>query len=142
MDQKVRKIREERWQELISEAISSGMTKREWCRLHGIRTRQFFYWQNKLRKKALLTQETKQDAVPTKTYSPENEEPGFLELTPPDETPTAGMTTLAAHSGPERIPMESLKPELLLAYGGFQVLVGHEVEEDVLRKVIRVIKNA
>ena len=142
MDQKVSKIRETRWQEIISEALSSGMTKREWCQLHGIRTRQFFYWQNKLRKKALLTQETTPDAASKKTCSSEDETPGFLELTPPEEISITGKAALAGPSRPERGPIESLNPELLLAYGGFQILVGHEIEEDVLKKVIRVIKDA
>ena len=142
MDQNVKKIRESRWQELISEALSSGMTKSEWCRLHGIRIRKFYYWQGKLRKKALLNEGIDPGAVPKTTCPSEDEEPTFIELTPPEELSAAVKPVLSHPSKPERAPIDELKPELLLAYGGFQVLIGHEIEEDILKKVIRVIKDA
>ncbi len=142
MDQKVNTIRESRWQVLITEALSSGMTKREWCRLHDISIRKFFYWQNKLRKKALLKAETQPKALAAADYPISDEEPAFLELAPPGEISCAEDTAFTRPASPDKATVETLKPELLLAYGGFQILVSHETGEDVLRKVIRVLKNA
>lgn len=41
------------WAEIIHECKSSGLTDREWMNQNGIRRNQFYYWQRKLRAKAL-----------------------------------------------------------------------------------------
>ena len=47
MDQDSYDVRITKWESLIREANSSGISKTEWCQLHGISKYKFYYWQLK-----------------------------------------------------------------------------------------------
>ncbi len=49
MDRNSYAIRMASWAKIIAEANNSGLTKSRWCREHGIRLRQFHYWQKRIR---------------------------------------------------------------------------------------------
>ena len=53
MDKEVYKIRLDKWRKLIYEANTCGMKKTEWCRINGVSTKQFYYWQKRVRAQAL-----------------------------------------------------------------------------------------
>lgn len=53
MDQDAYNVRLTRWETLIREANSSGISKIEWCRQHGISENMFYYWQRKVRARAV-----------------------------------------------------------------------------------------
>ena len=48
MDKEVYMIRLDKWRKLIYEANTCGMKKTEWCRINGISTKQFYYWQKRV----------------------------------------------------------------------------------------------
>ncbi len=41
------------WRNLIIECLQSGQSKTEWCKVRGISTRQFYYWQKIIREEEL-----------------------------------------------------------------------------------------
>ena len=49
MDQKTHLVRMEQWAPIIKECCASGLSKRAWCMQNGIKVKQFYYWQRKLR---------------------------------------------------------------------------------------------
>ena len=49
MDKQSLAIRTRQWYEIVLEANSSSLSKREWCRQNNISTKSFYYWQRKLR---------------------------------------------------------------------------------------------
>ena len=53
MDKEVYKVRLDKWRKLIYEANTCGMKKTEWCRINGVSTKQFYYWQKRVRAQAL-----------------------------------------------------------------------------------------
>ena len=52
MDQDTYDARITKWESLIREANSSGISKSEWCQLHGISKYKFYYWQRKVQARA------------------------------------------------------------------------------------------
>ena len=51
MDKQSLEIRTRQWYEIILEANSSSLSKKEWCRQNSISLKSFYYWQRKLRQK-------------------------------------------------------------------------------------------
>ena len=84
MDKEVYMIRLDKWRKLIYEANTCGMKKKEWCRINGISTKQFYYWQKRVRAQALeempggtSADNAAQGDVPAAHLPP------FVELRPP-----------------------------------------------------------
>ena len=42
-------IRRQHWTQIVQERHESGLSVREYCQTHGIREKQYYYWQHKLR---------------------------------------------------------------------------------------------
>ena len=49
MDKRSLEIRTRQWYEIILEANSSSLSKKEWCRQNSISPKSFYYWQRKFR---------------------------------------------------------------------------------------------
>lgn len=54
MDERVKTVRMEKWLEVVMAQKASGLSITKWCENHGMRARQFHYWQKILRDHALL----------------------------------------------------------------------------------------
>ena len=50
MDPRVMELRIKKWIPVIEEQAKSGMSKKEWCVMHGINRTSFFRWQKRVRK--------------------------------------------------------------------------------------------
>ena len=50
MDQTTKEIRTEQWRQIVLEANGTSLTKKEFCRQNGIKEKQFYYWQRKIRR--------------------------------------------------------------------------------------------
>lgn len=133
MDQNAYNIRYARWEKLICEANSSGMPKIEWCRLHGISENQFYYWQKRVRTKAI----TKiQQQIECNTLSSQNS--SLIELSPPADSVPAD--TLLRD--PNFLSPTDHQTDLLLRFGSFEIQVNTPAAEETLRMVMKVLHNA
>ena len=54
MDKSTHQVRCEHWLKLINDCLSSGMKKNEWCKVHGVSEKAFYYWQRILRNEAYI----------------------------------------------------------------------------------------
>ncbi len=54
MDPRVMELRIKKWIPVIEEQAKSGMSKKEWCVMHGINRTSFFRWQKRVRKYSLI----------------------------------------------------------------------------------------
>lgn len=134
MDQSAYNISLQRWEALIYEANASGMRKREWCRLHGIGERQFYYWQRKIRKKAISQFQQGSDGTTLSV-----KEPAFIELQPPvadEPAQVDGKTAIDGRWANER------QEDLVLRFGAYEIQVAGPETEDTLRMVLKVIRDA
>ena len=77
MDQRTSEIRLAQWKQIVLEGNQASVSKREWCRQNGISEKSFFYWQRKIRLKALDTRETSCHRTSSTHCS---SRPGFVEL--------------------------------------------------------------
>lgn len=121
-------IREEarkRWNELLSEAETSGLTIKEWCKNKGIEESTFYY-----RKRQKKLQEQNKD----KAYSEGKKNrpvPCFAEL-------NIALEKEDNHEGSER-KRRIQEAEFLIQYEGCQIAIGKGFSEEDLRKIMRVL---
>ena len=134
MDQTTKEIRTEQWRQIVLEANGTSLTKKEFCRQNGIKEKQFYYWQRKIRR---------QDAA----RFLEEASPAQVETSPVVSSCSSSFVALDL-SAPEEFPQESstltsiFQPELMLQMNGVQLFVGETVHEATLQSVIRVLRNA
>ncbi len=108
MDQKSLQIRRSQWERIVLEGNQASISKKEWCRQHGISEKSFYYWQRKIRLQAIDAMETAQTAsVPSTATS------SFVELPIPSAQP----------SFKETPPAPGLSPELMLQVGDCRIYV-------------------
>lgn len=73
MDKITHEMRMTNWTKLIQDCLSSGLSKKEWCRQNHVNEKTLYYWQRKAREKAYASQVTEKQ-------KPVNYEVGFVEL--------------------------------------------------------------
>ena len=83
MDQRTSEIRLAQWEQIVLEGNQASVSKREWCRQNGISEKSFFYWQRKIRLKALDARNTGSAIVPVPAA--DSSKPTFVELPLLDE---------------------------------------------------------
>lgn len=161
----------DQWRQLINEANSSELSKREWCAKVGISEKQFYYWQSKIRKidSQLLTPEESEQTVPEEseqTVSEESvqvvteesapvvaeEQSAFVEITISDSTPrptTKIERPLPPAPARHRVKNATVpsygmtfRPEMALQADNYQLLIGGNITETALRTVMKVLRNA
>ena len=136
MDPRVMELRIKKWIPLIEEQAKSGMTKEEWCALHGINRTTFFRWQRQVRKYLLDRCEAQPSQLPTS--SPSNNEMCIVEL-PSAQVSPAGM---AAQRCGETVQAVGASPSISIHYGGFSIDLNGSVDEAQLSMVLRRLKHA
>ena len=131
MDTEVYKFRLDKWRKLIYEA---NMKKTEWCRMNGITTKQFYYWQKRVRAQALEEMKggtgmgvTMQgDGLPAQL-------PSFVELKPPAQP------CCSCDVNP---PADAPDAPLTLNFRDCQLQIRGNASESVLRMVVKVLRDA
>ena len=128
MDKRSLEIRTRQWYEIILEANSSSLSKREWCRQNNISTKSFYYWQRKLRQKEA---EKLRDVTPSALACLNEASPHSLSANTPVE---AEERIRSAGTG--------IIPELIMQKGAYHLLIGKGISEDTLITVLRAIDHA
>ena len=117
MDEITDEVRLREWGAAIAECNNSGMRKKEWCRLHGISEKTFYYRQRLVRLAAYgMMTEAQQ----------EPEKIQFAELTPA-VTNTSGQ--------------ESGRPGAVLCASGIRIELDENISEDMLKKLIGAVRD-
>ena len=117
MDEVTGEVRLREWGAAIAECNNSGMRKKEWCRLHGISEKTFYYRQRLVRLAAYgMMTETRQE--------PEGIQ--FAELT---------------HPIPEDSEQGDTRPGAVLCAGGIRIELNESISEDMLKKLIGAVRD-
>ena len=117
MEEITDEVRLREWSAAIAECNNSGMRKKEWCRLHGISEKTFYYRQRLVRLAAYgMMTETQQEPEGIR----------FAELTPA-VTNTFGQ--------------EGKKPAAVLCAGGIRIELHESIAEDMLKKLIGAVRD-
>jgi len=129
MDRDAYEVRLNQWEKLIQEASTCGKSKKQWCIDNGVSAKQFYYWQRKVRHRAI----EKSCLVPEKTL------PGFatLELSAEELPHIQNATALAPD--PRNVNTASA---VVLCCKDYRLLIGDSISEQTLKTVLRAIKNA
>ena len=127
MDQRTSEIRLAQWKQIVLEGNQASVSKREWCRQNGISEKSFFYWQRKIRLKALDARETSSAIVPVPPA--DSSRPGFVELPFLSRTANEKSDT-------------NILPDLMIQVNDCKVFVTASIQESTLQTVMKVIRNA
>ena len=134
MDPRVMELRIKKWIPLIEEQAKSGMTKDEWCAMHGIERTSFFRWQKRVREYLLAQCEVQSPQLPSSVPS-NNNEVGFVELSSA-QYPSGG----TAQQRQETIQACGA-PSISIRYGGFSIDLNDGADERQLSMVLRAMKD-
>ena len=127
MDQRASAVRLAQWEQIVLEGNQASVSKREWCRQNGINEKSFFYWQRKIRLKALGARNTASAIVPVPAA--DSSKPTFVELSFLDVADAKKADA-------------SVLPELMIQVNGCKVFVTASIQESTLQTVLKVIRNA
>ena len=108
----------EKWLPIISEAQESSLSARAWCREHDISVDRFYYWRRK------LSGNHQSAHLPKGTEGPT----GIAQV------------NLVLHQAQEASPHSLAQPQVMIKIDDFQVYVGASFEDEVLRRVLGVVK--
>ena len=136
MDTEVYKFRLDKWRKLVYEANACGMKKTEWCRMNGISTKQFYYWQKRVRAQALEEMQggtgmgvsMQGDGLPAQL-------PSFVELKPPAQ-PCCSRDVDTPVDAPDA------PAPLTLNLKDCQLQIRGNASESLLRMVVKVLRDA
>lgn len=135
MDPRVMELRIKKWIPVMEEQAKSGMTKNEWCAMHGIERTSFFRWQKRVRAYLLEQCGTQPSELPEPI--PSNNEVNFVEISP-IHGPLVGTP---ARRCVETVQTGGVSPSISIRYGGFSIDLNGSVDERQLSTVMRVLKN-
>ena len=136
MDPRVMELRIKKWIPLIEEQAKSGMTKNEWCAMHGIERTSFFRWQKRVRAYLLDQCEEKPSQLPSSI--PSDNEVSFVELPAIQGTPV-GMVGRRCRKTDQAC---GGSPSISIRYGNFSIDLNGGVDEKQLSMVLKVLKHA
>lgn len=137
MDPRVMELRIKQWIPIIEEQAKSGISKGEWCAMHGIERTTFFRWQKRVRAYLLDQWQDHSSQLPSSTQT---EEISFVEI------PSAQVTLMEMPGQADPCTGNkaacSSPPSICIRYGGFSIDLGSGVNEEQLSTVLRIIKHA
>ena len=120
MDKSTHQIRREQWTQIINNCLTSGQSKKTWCRENGVCEKTFYYWQRILRNEAYI--EMKQLSVPAPVPQAPELPVAFVELKPTpvnSEPVSAFQPDIVIRKGQLVLEISnSASPELLSQLGG------------------------
>jgi len=108
----------EKWLPIISEAQKSNLSARAWCKQHGISVDKFYYWRRKLSRDNQGAHLPKGPAGPT----------GIAQV------------NLVLRQDQEASSHSLAQPQVMIKIDDFQVYVGASFDDEVLRRVLGVVK--
>ena len=137
MDHTTTEIRTEQWRQIVLEANGTSLTKKEFCRQNGIKEKQFYYWQRKIRRQdatRLLSEAALPPVQSAPIVSPCSSSFVALDLLESEESPPTRSSLLQERS--------ILNPEVMIPINGYHLFVGAGIQETTLHTVIKVLRNA
>jgi putative transposase len=135
MDHATTEIRTEQWRQIVLEANGSSLTKKEFCRQNGIKEKQFYYWQRKIRRQESSRLRLEATLAPVESISVVSScsSSSFVtvNLSEPEDTSSLPLSLSS-----------TFHPELMIQMNGVNLFVVSSVHEETLQSVIRVLRNA
>ena len=135
MDHATTEIRTEQWRQIVLEANESSLTKKEFCRQNGIKEKQFYYWQRKIRRQESSRLRLEATLAPVESTSVVSScsSSSFVtvNLSEPEDTSSLPLSLSS-----------TFHPELMIQMNGVNLFVVSSVHEETLQSVIRVLRNA
>ena len=122
MDETTRQFRLQQWAEALRDRKESGLTVKEWCRLHNVSKYQFYYRQREVRKHAaqfLALQPVQAD------------KPAFVEVS---------HALRSQPAAPDTDPVLSRVTACIRA-GNADIFVSDETSEELLAKILRAVRS-
>ena len=118
MDKSTHQIRREQWSQIINNCLTSGQSKKTWCRENGVCEKTFYYWQRILRNEAYI--EMKQLSVPAPVPKAPELPVAFVELKP---TPVNSE------------PVSAFQPDIVIRKGQLVLEISNSASPEILSQL-------
>lgn len=132
MDKITPEVRLSNWKAVIEQCQSrpKGQTIASWCQENGISAKQYYYWQRRVRKKAV--QETPASLLP---LSPKEEtKVSFAEISFPSQT------QIPSPAVPEPVP--DFHPEAVIRKGDLVIGLKNSISDRLLDRILKGVSHA
>lgn len=136
MDPRVMELRIKKWIPVIEDQAKSGMSKKEWCAMHGINCTSFFRWQKRVRSTSLIN--VRLSPHSTHHLSHLIMKCVLLNFPSAQDSPAE----MAGQRCRETIRACGTCPSISIRCGGFTTDFNDGVDEKQLSVVLRVLKYA
>lgn len=117
-----------KWAGLLQEAETSGLTIKDWCKIHEIRETTFYYWKRQIQSKS-----GPEHGLSSPSHM-EHPVPHFVEL----DIHAQKEDTACSHNT-ERTNLQH--PEFLIQFHGCRIAVNRDFHEEDLMKIFRVASH-
>ena len=122
MDKVTRQFRLQQWAEALRDRKESGLTVKEWCRLHNVSKFQYYYRQKEVREHA---------AQYLALQPVQTDKPVFVEVAQAQQSQPVRPYTDPALSG----------VSACIRTGNADILVSDETSEELLVKILRAVRS-
>ena len=132
MDKITHEVRLSNWKEVIEQCQSrpKGQTIASWCEENGIGVKQYYYWQRRVRKKAVQTA----PAALLPSSPREEAQVSFAEISFPQKTPASSC------AAPDPVP--DFHPEAVIRKGDLMIGLQNNISDRLLDRILKGVCNA
>ena len=122
MDKTTHAVRLKQWSEIIQAQLSSGMSKKDWCRENNVSEKQFYYWQRKVRRELYEAQAGA--------------------LVPSGSRSCASLVELPVFRQSESPAAVGFRPDAVIAVGNVTIGIKENISEALLMNIGKMIRHA
>ena len=136
--------RKEYWRELIRQCDTSGKLQKDWCQENGICSTSMSKWRNQIwreeeAEKEFAAAREEHCFVEIKADVSESDNKGLI---PARKTEKRVSTKPVKQSMPEAAEPHLIKPDAIIGYRDYMIGVYEDTSEQLLRKVVEVLRYA
>ena len=146
MEEQIHNVRKEYWRTLIRQCDASGKLQKDWCQENGICSTSMSTWRSQLRREEAAEKEfaaAKEEHcfVEIKAETEDNINEGKA-LTLSDKAEKCVRPQQAKEKAHESGETRLMKPDAVIGYREYMIGVYEDTSEQLLRKVVEVLRYA
>lgn len=139
MEQSIYLERIRKWQGLINEMNTCGMSKNEWCKMQGITRYKLYYWRRRVRDFEMTGESDDASLYNVSPVYRDESNTGFVALALPDQQVQSGMEKHPVKNSGQHAPFI---PEAIIELKDTRIMVNGSIQQDTMRIIMEAVRNA
>ncbi len=134
MENKIKSVtaqyRQEKWANIISERNASGLSVKEWCQINNVKQTAYYYWLRKIRHSLIDSFAQQQEKKEGISFVPMLSN-SFIDNVEGGKSDSFVSTALVT----------TAQPEIIIRSGEISVEFGKQTSDDLILRVLKVLKD-